>query len=229
MAEPPIPDGSADATGEAGAEQQGTLSPGRAGGRAGVAFGVFAIALAVLVIGDLILRPLFPPPPGPETGTPMIQSPSPIASATPAFPTSVLGLPVHTVPQARALIADGAHTGRAIAVAGWWSASALAMSCPAPSEYTPAIEDYCGLSALAADATQVSHITQSGNVMSFSFNVPDGALQPKVVPDTAGSGQPSANIGDLDRNTPQPVVAIGHAGDARAVQCTAAQRSDCNG
>ena len=207
------------------------LEPRRTGSRFRVLFGVFAVVVAVLIIGSRVLAP-FINLAGPQaTAGPMLPTPSPsaIASATPAFPTSVLGFPVHTVPQARALIADGAHAGRAIAVAGWWSASAEAMSCPAAIEYTSAIENYCGLSALAADDTQVSHMTQTGNAMSFSFKAPDGALQPKVVSDTAGGGQPSANIGDLDQIPPQPVVVIGHTGDARALQCTAPQRADCDG
>lgn len=203
----------------------------RTGARFRVAVGAFAVVAAVLIIGSRVLAPSIDLAGPQATAGPMLptQSPSPIASATPAFPTNVLGLAVHTVPQARALIADGAHAGRAIAVAGWWSAGVLAISCPVPIEYIAAIEDYCGVSALVADDTPVSHITQTGNSTSFFFKAPDGALQPKVVADTAGGGEPASNMGTMEENPPQPVVVIGHAGDARALQCRPEKRSECNG
>jgi hypothetical protein len=124
------------------------------------------------------------------------------------FPTSILGLPVHTVAGINDLAAQGKLDGRLAAVAGYWAQQAL------PCAYQPHIAVLSGYCAGGTFA-----------------DTPDAAIAgtdresaPVVVPETSGSLNPVT--GPL--NSAVPVVLIVHAGDSRAWQCDAASRAACH-
>lgn len=123
------------------------------------------------------------------------------------FPTSILGLPVHTVAGINELVAQGKLDGRLAAVAGYWSQQAL------PCAYQPHIAVLSGYCAGGTFA-DTPEAAQSGN---------DRASAPVVVPETSGS----LTVGTGPMGSPQQVVLIVHAGDGRAWQCAAEERDAC--
>ena len=145
------------------------------------------------------------------------------------FPSTVLGLPVLTVPEATALIASGSVNGRAVAVGGWWSEGLEGMSCPGPMRYFAPIETYCGgEAALAPTAAQVDFFSRTSDGFGESFEVPPDALQPRVVDETAGHAAVWRGVnGRVARQHPRRVVVIGHVGDPRMWLCLPESRADC--
>jgi hypothetical protein len=144
-------------------------------------------------------------------------SSTPGATATPApsptlgepddrgFPTSILGLPVHTVAGINELVAQGKLDGRLAAVAGYWSQQAL------PCAFQPHIAVLSGYCAGGTFA-DTPEAAEAGT---------DRDAAPVVVPETAGD----LNSGAF--GSPKQVVLIVHAGDSRAYQCAPADREAC--
>ena len=144
------------------------------------------------------------------------------------FPAEVLGLPVLSVAEARALIGDPLYQGRAMAVGGWWSQGSGGMSCPAPSHFTSVVEGYCSLTALAPTDARVDVYRHTENSSSESFNAPEDALKPRITAETAGWDEVYTDVPDVDAHQlPRRAVLVGHAGDPRAWMCVAAVIESC--
>ena len=152
-----------------------------------------------------------PPPttgPGP-TPLPTV-GPSPTIGAPDerGFPTSILGLPVHTVAGMHQLANVGKLDGRFVAVAGYWKQ--LALPC-AYQPHLPVLLGYCAGGAFE-DTIEAA---QGGN---------NRLAAPVIAPETSGSiGSPSDVTGQ-----PQAVVLIVHAADSRTWQCAAQDRATCH-
>ncbi len=150
------------------------------------------------------------------SSVPMTISPptaSPTANPTPTaiggvFPATVLGLPVHKVSEAHALMASGAIDGRLIAVAGYWSQ--VAIPCPfAPHQSV--MDGFC---------------------TGITFDDSDQRPSQQTCCDSAVIVAPETANGNLLWNsqtatTPGAVVVVGHADDSRSWQCRAEEVADC--
>jgi hypothetical protein len=179
---------------------------------------IVALALVVTSCTSTPPTPTLAQTTNPSMATPATAaSPSPGASAstlapTPAvssgpFPSTVLGMPVHTVGQMDALIGAGKLNGRVVAVAGYWSV--LFPSCP----YLP------HQSVLTGFCTGISFDDVSG-APSMGIGDPD-----VILPNEATSG--TELYGAQTQTTPASVVVLGHSDDSRAWQCTAETRAEC--
>ena len=158
--------------------------------------------------------------------TPPASGPSPSAGPTlnASFPSQVAGLPVVTVAHAAELLRSGALDGQAVAVAGYFDE--VFLPCPAPMQYIGPLEDWCRAIAFTdtrADA-QLCHPEGSNGT---ACGKPSGTyLAPFFVSETSGDASTwLAGSGDQ----PVALVLIGHAGDARQWQCTAATQAACAG
>ncbi len=151
-----------------------------------------------------------------------IVSPPPSASG-PA--SEVAGLPVISVASAAELLLSGKLDGQAVAVAGYYSETAL--PCPYPGRYIGPLEGWCRLVAFtdAADGAQLCR-PEGSNGMGCSE--PSGTnLAPFFVSETSGDAWSYLTGGA--NGEPAALVLIGHAGDARQWQCTAATQAKCAG
>jgi hypothetical protein len=224
------------------AEAAGRSRSNRSRPQLRLALGIGAVVVAVLLVASRVLYLPSPAAPLPtsaaaasapavaagssSTPSPTLADPSLAANG---FPSQVLGLPVISVADARALISGGQHQGRAMAIGGWWSEATLAMSCPAPIVFKSAVEGYCSQTALAPTDAQIDHYQHSGNSSSESFQAPDDSLRAREVSETAGWREPWKDVSDdaAARQRPQRVVVIGHVGDPRAWQCVADAFASC--
>lgn len=205
---------------------------------AGLAATALAVILVVAVLPLALMggrQPSASAGSGSPAGAPppsLVATDSPGATGLTAagFPAEVLGLPVLSVAQTRQVIADRAPASRAIAIGGWWSKSMRVVRCLAQPVYTPVIQSRCGPETSLSDSdAQVVHFSESGNSTSESFDPPADALRPRVVPETAGQGEPWASVTDVAvRQRPQRVVVIGHVGDPRAMLCAPESREACD-
>ena len=148
---------------------------------------------------------------------------SPVPSAG-AFPSSVAGLPVLSVAGADELLRSGRLDGRAVAVAGYYDA--MSLPCPYPGRYVGPLEDWCRMVAFTDTRAGAQLCVGSGNGMSCGQ--PSGTnLAPWFVPETSGDALSLLNGGATGE--PAALVVVGHAGDARQWQCTAAAQAACAG
>ena len=139
----------------------------------------------------------------------------PTAPATPTvgpttdtgLPTSILGLPVHTVAGMHQLAADGKLDGRFAAVAGYWRRSFL--PCPYVA-HLAILDGFCSGAQFADDLADVSE--SGGDINSTGL--------PLAVPETVA--RDNLNSGD-----PVAVVLIIHGADGRAAQCKKVMRAEC--
>jgi hypothetical protein len=190
-------------------------------------------SVAVVIVVVALLVASFPfgnggPTPVPASGT-SSRPPFDSELASAGFPSIVLGIPVLSVAQARVLIADGAHGGRAMAVGGWWSQATQQMGCPRPMQFQSPVQGYCSLTALAPTDAVIDDYQHSGNGSSEGFNPPGDAILGRLVAETAGSDVPWSGVSmdDPRRQQPQRVVVIGHVGDPRAWMCAPETIASC--
>lgn len=155
-------------------------------------------------------------------------SPSAIVSTLPSagtFPSEVAGLPVVSVARADELLRSGRLDGQAVAVAGYYNA--MALPCPYPGRYIGPLEGWCRLVAFT-DSRASARLCQSEGSNGTSCSQPSGPnLAPYFMTETSESAWSSLPGGATGE--PAALVLIGHAGDARQWQCTAATRAECAG
>lgn len=155
-------------------------------------------------------------------------SASPSATASPlpsagAFPSEVAGLPVISVASADGLLRSGKLDGQAVAVAGYFDQ--FTPSCPYPGRYIGPLEGWCRFVAFT-DTRAGAQLCQSSGANGMSCSLPSGTnLAPFFVTETSGDAWSLLTGGATGE--PAALVIIGHAGDARQWQCTAATQAQC--
>ncbi len=149
-----------------------------------------------------------------------IVSPLPTASA---FPSEVGGLPVISVASADALLRSGKLEGRAVAVAGYYDQ--FTPSCPYPGRYIGPLEGWCRFVAFT-DTSASAQLCQPEGSNGMSCSQPSGTrLAPFFMSETSGNAWSWMTGGATGK--PAALVLVGHAGDARQWQCTAATQAEC--
>ena len=155
-------------------------------------------------------------------------SPSAIVSPLPstsAFPSEVAGLPVISVASADELLRSGKLDGQAVAVAGYFDQ--FTPSCPYPGRYIGPLEGWCRFVAFT-DTRATAQLCQPEGSNGRSCSQPSGTnLSPFFMSET--SGDPWSLLTGGATGEPAALVLIGHAGDARQWQCTAATQAVCAG
>ena len=150
-------------------------------------------------------------------------APAASRATDPVFPADVGGLPVISVSDAVRLIAAGKLDGRAVAVAGYHNQ--MALPCPYPGRYIGPLESWCRLVAFT-DTRAGAQLCTSPGAGDMSCSQTSGAnLAPWFMTET--SGDPGSWLGGGATGSPATLVLIGHAGDARQWQCTAATQAEC--
>lgn len=140
------------------------------------------------------------------------------------FPSSVAGLPVLSVAGADELLRSGKIDGQAVAVAGYYTA--MSLPCPYPGRYIGPLEDWCRMVAFTDTRASAQLCVGSGN--GVSCGQPSGTnLAPWFMAETSGDALSLLNGGATGE--PAALVIVGHAGDARQWQCTAATQAACAG
>jgi hypothetical protein len=193
------------------------------GSRAWGRLAVAGVVMAVVVVG-LFLN--LPTPTGPAHAS----TPPPSGSALPAsqspdatFPAEVDGLPVISVAHAVEQLRSGKLDGQAVAVAGYYDE--FTPSCPYPGRYIGPLESWCRRVAFA-DTRAGAHLCQSAGSNGISCHQPTGTyLAPFLMSET--SGGPGSWLTGATTGEPAALVVIGHAGDPRQWQCTAATQAEC--
>ncbi len=183
----------------------------RAIGSAGVWGGlaVAGLVVAVVVIGVFLNLPT---PTGPDHPS------TPPASSS--VPSEVAGLPVLSVAHAVDLLRSGELDGQAVAVAGYYDA--FTPPCPYPGRYVGPLEDWCRFVAFT-DTRASAQLCQPEGTDGVSCSQPTGtSLAPFFMTETSGSA-----ASRVSGQEPVALVLIGHAGDARQWQCTAATQAEC--
>ncbi|MGZ8563227.1 MAG: hypothetical protein ACXWWU_06375 [Candidatus Limnocylindria bacterium] len=181
-----------------------------------VAMGV-ALLLATL-IGCTTQTPT--PSPGPTARTSTQPTPPPTPTIGPTgetgFPSSVLGLDVHSVAGIYQLAADRRLDGRLAAVGGYWAQFAL--PCPF-MPHQPVILGFCSGGSFA-DTPEAAR-SQGGSV---------NGLAPIAVRETANGDflWSLGSSGDVGLMGVGAVVLIVHATDSRAWQCAPDDRASCH-
>ncbi len=153
-------------------------------------------------------------------------SPSTIISPLPSssmFPSEVAGLPVVSVASADELLRSGKLDGEAVAVAGFFDQ--FTPSCPYPGRYIGPIEGWCRFVAFT-DSRATAQLCQPEGSNGMSCSQPtETNLAPFFVSETSGDAWSLLTGGATGE--PAALVLIGHAGDARQWQCTAATQAQC--
>lgn len=192
-----------------------------ASARAGLV--VAGLVMAVVAVGVFLSLPTPTGPAHPST-------PSASSSALPTsqppdatFPSEVAGLPVISVANAVELLRSGKLDGQAIAVAGYYDE--FTPSCPFPGRYIGPLESWCRFVAFA-DTRAGAQLCQSSGANGMSCSQPSGTnLAPFFMSETSGNAWSLLTGGPTGE--PAALVIIGHAGDARQWQCTAATQAQC--
>jgi hypothetical protein len=182
------------------------MRPSFANPRAWFRVGVGALVVAIVGVGVLLGRRAFTS-----------------HSSGAAFPTDVAGLPVITVARAADLLHSGTLAGRAVAVSGYYAE--FTPSCPAPDKYVGPLESWCRFVAFA-DSHDSAQLCQPVGANGISCHQPDGTfLEPFLVSGTSGSEMSFPTTGGT--GDPVALVLIGHAGDPRQWDCSAAKQAEC--
>jgi hypothetical protein len=185
-------------------------------------FGILA-----LLIGSL-LGACSSPSAGATTSPSVDITASPSAAASPlptaaGFPAQVAGLPVISVARADQLLRSGKLDGKAVAVAGYFDQ--FTPSCPYPGRYIGPFETWCRVVAFT-DSRATAQLCQPEGSNGVSCGQPSGTnLAPFFVSETSGSAWSWPSGGPTGE--PAALVLIGHAGDPRQWQCTAATQAQC--
>ena len=147
---------------------------------------------------------------------------SPLPSAA-AFPSEVAGLPVISVASADELMRSGKLDGQAVAVAGYFDQSTP--PCPYPGRYIGPLEGWCRFVAFT-DTRAGAQLCQPEGSNGTSCSQPSGTnLAPFFMSETSGNAWSWLTGGATGE--PAALVIIGHAGDPRQWQCTAATQAQC--
>ncbi len=182
--------------------------------------------LAVLIVS--ILSACSSPSAGATMSPSVGVSASPSATVSPppadaTFPSQVAGLPVITVADAVELLRSGTLDGQAVAVAGYYDA--MALPCPYPGRYIGPLEGWCR-SVAFTDTRATAQLCQPAGSNGMSCSQPSGTnLAPFFLTETSGDAWSYVTGGATGE--PGALVLIGHAGDARQWQCTAATQAQC--
>ncbi len=160
------------------------------------------------------------PTSSPASSNPYVE-PSP---AVAGFPTDVGGLTVRSITDATRLLAEPTLGDTELAIAGWYSASDLALPCPDQPAPASPVEIRCPdvhawLSAtdrpiMSADGS-LEQAVDPATLLPLRFVAPSEPL--------GGDGGPHHAM----NTTPQQVVAIGHFHDERSSGCPADERATC--
>jgi hypothetical protein len=149
----------------------------------------------------------------------MVSRPSPDGT----FPSEVGGLPVLSVAAADDLLRLGKLDGRAVAVAGYYDQ--FTPSCPYPGRYIGPLEGWCRFVAFT-DSRATAQLCQPEGSDGMGCSEPSGTnLAPYFMSETSGSPRSWLTGGATGK--PAALVLIGHAGDSRQWQCTAATQAEC--
>ncbi len=152
--------------------------------------------------------------------------PSAIVSPLPSdatFPSEVAGLPVISVASADELLRSGKLDGQAVAVGGYFDQ--FTPSCPYPGRYIGPLESWCRYVAFT-DTRASAKLCQPEGSNGMSCRQPSGTnLAPWFMTETSGNAWSWVTGGAT--GVPAALVLIGHAGDARQWQCTAATQAEC--
>ncbi|MGZ6345190.1 MAG: hypothetical protein ACXWOW_07765 [Candidatus Limnocylindrales bacterium] len=133
-------------------------------------------------------------------------------------------MPVLSVAKADELLQSGMLDGQAVAVAGYYNA--MALPCPYPGRYIGPLEGWCRLVAFT-DSRTAAQLCQPEGSNGMSCGQSSGTnLAPFFMSET--SGDPSSLVTGAATGEPAALVLIGHAGDARQWQCTAATQAQCS-
>jgi hypothetical protein len=184
--------------------------------------GILALLIACL------LGACASPSPGTTASPPVGVSASPSATVSPvpsagAFPSEVAGLPVISVASADELLRSGKLDGQAVAVAGYYDQ--FTPSCPYPGRYIGPLEDWCRFVAFT-DTRAAAQLCQPEGSNGMSCSQPSGTnLAPFFMSETSGVLVSTRTAGASD--VPAALVLVGHAGDPRQWQCTAATQAEC--
>jgi len=139
------------------------------------------------------------------------------------FPSEVAGLPVISVASADELLRSGKLDGQAVAVAGFYNS--MALPCPYPGRYIGPLEGWCRYVAFT-DTRSTAQLCQPEGSNGMSCSQPSGTnLAPFFMTET--SGDLGSFLTGGATGEPAALVLIGHAGDARQWQCTAATQAQC--
>jgi hypothetical protein len=139
------------------------------------------------------------------------------------FPAEVAGLPVIGVAGADELLRSGKLDGQAVAVAGYFDQ--FTPSCPYPGRYIGPLEGWCRFVAFT-DTRATAQLCQPEGSNGMSCSQPAGTnLAPFFMTETSGDAGSYPTGGATGE--PAALVLIGHAGDARQWQCTAATQAQC--
>jgi hypothetical protein len=147
--------------------------------------------------------------------------PSSLASPLPSAsepPSEVAGLPVISVERAVGLLRSGKLDGQAVAVAGYFDEELP--PCAYPGRYIGPLETWCRIVAFTDTKADAQLCNSNG------CSGPSGTnLAPWFMTET--SGDPLSFRTGGPTGEPVALVIIGHAGDARQWQCTAATQAEC--
>jgi hypothetical protein len=134
-------------------------------------------------------------------------------------------MPVISVASADELLRSGKLDGQAVAVAGFYNS--MALPCPYPGRYIGPLEGWCRLVAFTDDRAG-AQLCQSNGANGMGCSQPSGtSLAPFFMAETSGDALSLLTGGATGE--PAALVIIGHAGDARQWQCTAATQAECAG
>jgi hypothetical protein len=149
-------------------------------------------------------------------------TPSPLLDAS-GPPSEVAGLPVISVATADRLLRSGKLDGQAVAVAGYFDE--FAPSCPYPGRYIGPLENWCAIVAFT-DTRAAAQLCQPEGSNGMTCSQPSGTnLAPFFMTETSGDAWSWLTGGATGE--PVALVLIGHAGDPRQWQCTAATQAQC--
>ncbi len=154
--------------------------------------------------------------------TPPSAAVSPPMSAA-AFPSEVAGLRVISVADAVDRLQSGKLDGQAVAVAGYYDQ--FTPSCPYPGRYIGPLESWCRFVAFT-DSRASAKLCQPEGANGMGCRQPSETnLAPYFMSETSGNAWSFLTGGATGE--PAALVLIGHAGDARQWQCTAATQAEC--
>jgi hypothetical protein len=180
------------------------------------------VVMAVVVIGVSLRQET---PTGRTSASAVAPSGSPGSTGDAsggAFPSEALGLEVINVATADELLRSGKLDGHAVAVGGYFDQ--FTPPCPYPGRYIGPLEAWCQVVAFT-DTRASAQLCRPAASNGITCSGPSGTnVAPFFMEETSGSaiwppGGPTAE--------PSALVLIGHAGDARQWQCTAATRAQC--
>ncbi len=140
------------------------------------------------------------------------------------FVTDVAGLKVRPLTDVAQLLADPTLADTEVAIAGWYSASDLALPCPFQAQPVSAVEIGCPDVHAWLSATDRPILSPTGSLDQAAD--PAGLLALRFIPPAepiGGDGGPRVAM----NTTPQRLIAVGHFHDERSARCPAAERQTC--